>query len=50
MGPAGAATDLPGDPGAGALWVSVKDYFQDLVQKLQTIVKFIISSNWLSGY
>lgn len=47
---AAAAADQPEAPGAAALRVSVRDYFQDLAQKLQTIAKFIISSNWLGRH
>lgn len=32
------------------IWVHFRDYFGDLVQKLQTSFKFIVSSNWLGGY
>lgn len=40
----------PADPGVVAVWVDFRDYFEDLVPKLQTVFKFIISSNWHSGY
>lgn len=37
-------------PAAIVVWVYFRHYFKDLVQKLQTVFKFITSSNWLSGY
>lgn len=31
------------------IWVHFRDYFGDLVQKLRTSFKFIVSSDWLGG-
>ena len=46
----GVPENQPDDPGPRVVWVDFRDYFEDLVQKLQTIFKFIIRSSWLSGH
>lgn len=46
----GFPENQPDDPGPRVVRVDFRDYFEDLVQKLQTVLKFIIRSYWLSGY